>query len=165
MDIRTPVASDFESLSALVNWAIAETHIHFGSAPTDAATMLAGYQSVCGEYPWFVAADEQQVLGFASSGVYKPREAYRWTCDVSVYVDRLHHGKGLGKALYSRLLQELRDQGFRSAVASIALPNEASIALHEKLGFQLCGTIREAGYKFECWHDVGIWQLMLTDAH
>ena len=90
--------------------------------------------------------------------------AYRWSCDVSVYVAPDAQRKGAGMQLYVRLLDMLEGQGFRNAFAGIALPNDASIALHERLGFTHLGTYRDVGYKLGAWHDVGWWQKILTDA-
>jgi phosphinothricin acetyltransferase len=95
------------------------------------------------------------VAGIAYAAPWKTRPAYAWCAESTVYVSGRHRGLGLGTALYARLLESLASQGFRSVVAGIALPNEASVRLHESQGYVHAGTIRRAGYKHGRWHDVG----------
>ena len=87
--------------------------------------------------------------------------AYRWAADVSVYVAPSAHGRGIGRRLYTELFQRLKQQGFYVACATIALPNEASIALHRAMGFEPVGVYRNVGWKLGAWHDVSSWQLQL----
>jgi L-amino acid N-acyltransferase YncA len=101
------------------------------------------------------------VVGYAYACEWAERGAYRWSVETSVYVDADHHGRGVGRALYSELFDRLRAQGFRVAVAGVTLPNPASIALHESMGFEPIGALRRIGWKDGAWHDVGYWQLDL----
>jgi L-amino acid N-acyltransferase YncA len=116
--------------------------------------------------PFLVADDGGQVLGFAYASPFRERPAYHRTREVSVYLHRAARGEGLGTRLYAELLPRLVDAGFHTALALIALPNKASVALHERAGFELAGTMREVGDKQERMIDVGIYQMMLvpTDA-
>ncbi|MEO6597382.1 MAG: N-acetyltransferase family protein, partial [Planctomycetota bacterium] len=91
----------------------------------------------------------------------RARKAYRWTTETGIYVAAEQLGHGIGKPLYVRLLEVLRAQGFYSAIGGIALPNDVSVRLHEGLGFMRCGTMPRVGRKFDRWHDVGFWQLVL----
>ena len=104
-----------------------------------------------------------QVIGYAYAGPHRARPAYRWSVDVTVYVAKHAHRGGVGRALYRDLLARLADQGFHSAFAGIALPNDKSVGLHEAMGFEHLGTYREVGFKFGGWHDVGWWRLCLND--
>lgn len=113
-------------------------------------------------HAWLVAEREGTVLGYAYACTFNERPAYRWSAGVSVYVDRDHRGQGIGRLLYTSLLAKLRRRGFRMACAGITLPNEASVALHEHLGFEPAGVFREIGWKQGAWHDVGWWQLELV---
>lgn len=113
---------------------------------------------------WLVAERDGAIAGFAYGGEHRARAAYRWACDVSIYIDADHRGCGLGRVLYSTLLESLRDRGLRIACAGITLPNPASVALHEKLGFEPLGVYRRIGWKAGAWHDVGWWQLELVPA-
>jgi L-amino acid N-acyltransferase YncA len=130
-------------------------------APT-AAEMAARIEETTATHPWLVAESDGEVVGFAYSCPHRSRPAYRWSVDVSVYVGDGHRGEGHGRHLYEALFEELRERGFRVACAGITLPNEASIALHEKLGFEPVGVYRGIGWKAGAWRDVGWWQLELS---
>jgi L-amino acid N-acyltransferase YncA len=112
-------------------------------------------------HPWLVAERDAEVVGFAYGCPHRSRPAYRWAVDVSVYVVAGHQGQGNGMGLYEALFAELRARRFRVACAGITLPNEASVALHEKLGFVPVGVYRGIGWKAGAWRDVGWWQLDL----
>jgi L-amino acid N-acyltransferase YncA len=112
--------------------------------------------------PWLVA-DVEGVVGYAYAGPHHGRAGYRWAVNVSVYLAAEARGRGLGRALYGGLLPVLRRLGYVQAFAGIALPNDASVGLHEAVGFAPIGVYRSVGYKFGAWHDVGWWQLPLTD--
>jgi len=112
-------------------------------------------------HPWLVAERDGIVAGFAYGAPHRDRSAYRWAADVSVYVDRERHRQGVGRELYVALLELLRRQGFRWACAGVTLPNDASVGLHEALGFEPVGVYREIGWKDGAWRDVGWWQLEL----
>ena len=114
-------------------------------------------------YPWLVLAEPGGVLGYAHAGAFRPRPAYQWSVEVSVYVAAGARRTGAGRRLYTALLALLRLQGFVSAFAGVALPNDASVGLHEAMGFQPVGVYRNAGFKFGRWIDVGWWQLQLRE--
>jgi phosphinothricin acetyltransferase len=114
-------------------------------------------------HPWVVAEGGGEVVGYAYACRHRERPAYRWSVDVSVYVADAKQGGGIGRSLYEVLFERLRRQGFRTACAGITLPNEASVALHEHLGFEAVGVYRRIGWKAGAWRDVGWWQLPLTD--
>lgn len=107
---------------------------------------------------WLVAERDGAVAGFAYATPYRARPAYRWAVETSVYVSATAHGRGTGRALYEALLFELESRGLRTACAAIALPNPASVALHEAVGFAPVGIFRGIGYKAGAWRDVGWWQ-------
>lgn len=113
-------------------------------------------------HAWLVCEDGRQIVGFAYGTQHRTRAAYRWAADVTVYVDPERHRSGIGRALYETLLDRLREQGFHVACAGITLPNDASVGLHESLGFEPVGVYRRIGWKAGEWHDVGWWQLELT---
>ena len=109
--------------------------------------------------PWLVVECDGAVVGYAYAAGWKPRPAYRHSSEVSVYVAAAHQGKGLGSALYGRLLPELERGGIHVALSGIALPNPASVALHERHGFCKVAQLCDVGFKFGRWIDVGYWQL------
>ena len=117
--------------------------------------------AVSARYPWLVAELDGAVAGYAYASAHRERAAYRWAVDVAVYVDPDHHRRGVGRALYEELLARLGAQGFRVACAGITLPNAASVALHEALGFEPVGVYRRIGWKFGRWYDVAWYQRAL----
>jgi L-amino acid N-acyltransferase YncA len=114
-------------------------------------------------YPWVVAEPDGAVVGYAYGSVHRARPAYRWSVEVSAYVHQDWHGRGIGRLLYAELFERLREGGFVTAFAGIALPNEASVRFHESMGFEPIGVFRNIGFKLGRWHDVGWWQRPLRE--
>ncbi len=114
-------------------------------------------------HPWLVAEDDGETIGFAYGSPHRERSAYRWATDVTVYVSPTHHRRGVGRRLYEDLLSELAEQGFYVACAGITLPNEASVSLHNALGFTEVGVYRRIGFKFGAWRDVAWMQRELRE--
>jgi phosphinothricin acetyltransferase len=136
----------------------------FEECAPDAAGLASRITRVSATHPWLVAEDGGELVGYVYACPFQARPAYRWSASVSVYIAAGHHGQGLGRALYTELFARLRSQGFRMACAGITLPNEASVGLHESLGFERTGVNREVGWKHGAWRDVGWWQLELSPA-
>ncbi|HLL32027.1 MAG TPA: GNAT family N-acetyltransferase, partial [Allosphingosinicella sp.] len=114
-------------------------------------------------YPWLAGeAEDGTLLGYAYAARFRDRPAYRFTVETSVYLRAGAAGRGLGRRLYEPLLAALEAQGFTQAIAAITLPNEASVRLHERLGFVSAGIYRQVGWKLGAWHDVGLWQRALA---
>lgn len=133
----------------------------FEDVAPDARAMRERMRRVQATHPWLVAEDGGRVAGYAYASRHRERAAYRWACDVAVYVGAAHQRRGVGRRLYEALFERLRAQGFHVAVAGITLPNDASVALHESLGFELVGVHRAIGWKAGAWRAVGWWQLRL----
>lgn len=133
----------------------------FEEKPPNAARFAERIVDLATTYPWLVAEQEGEVVGYAYACPHRARPAYRWAVEVSVYVAADQHGRGHGRALYGELFERLRRQRFQIACAGITLPNEASVALHESLGFVAVGVYRRIGWKDGEWRDVGWWQLEL----
>jgi L-amino acid N-acyltransferase YncA len=161
MVIRPFTPRDVAAACTLTNHFIERTAIHFGSRPATEQEFHDAYDAARPTYPWLAAETGGRVVGYAKAGAWRPRDAYALTAEVTVYVDPAFHRRGTGRSLYTELLRNLRDRGFHTAVAGIALPNPGSIALHQALGFDHVGTFRQVGRKFDRWHDVSWWQLML----
>jgi phosphinothricin acetyltransferase len=136
----------------------------FEDEPPDAAEMERRIATTAERYPWLVAERDGAVAGYAYGTAHRTRPAYRWVVEVTVYVDAARHRSGVGRELYQALLPLLARQRLQVVVAGITLPNEASVALHEAVGFQPVGIYRDFGYKFGAWHDVGWWQARLAPA-
>ncbi len=113
-------------------------------------------------HEWLVMEIASAVVGYAYGHAHRARAAYQYSVETSVYIHRDFHSQGIGRQLYTELLHVLAGKGFHNAYAGITLPNPASIALHESLGFEAIGVFREVGYKRNQWHDVGWWQLSLA---
>lgn len=121
-------------------------------------------QTTTRTHPWLIAEDETEVIGYAYATRHRERACYRWATDVTVYVAPESQRRGVGRTLYETLFQLLAQQGFRIACAGITLPNQASVGLHEALGFRPVGVYQKIGWKMGAWHDVGWWQLELGPA-
>ena len=113
-------------------------------------------------YPWLVLEDDGRVFAYAYAASHRARSAYRWTVEVGIYVDAIRHRSGAGRRLYGALLDLLRRQNLRLALAGITVPNDASIGLHRAMGFEEVGIFREVGWKAGAWRDVAWWQLNLA---
>jgi L-amino acid N-acyltransferase YncA len=157
-------ASDAAACAAIYAPYVADSPVTFEERPPDAAEMAARIERFAATHAWLVAEREGQVVGYAYAYPFQRRPAYRWTAGVSVYVADGVRGRGAGRALYVVLFDRLRERGFRIAHAGITLPNEASVALHEGLGFERVGVNREIGWKNGAWHDVAWYQLELAPA-
>ena len=156
--VREASAADAAACAALYAPYVTGTAISFEVDPPSAEEMAA---RIAAAHVWLVAVEDDRVVGFAYAGEFKSRAAYARTCEVSVYLARDHTGRGAGRALYTDLLDRLTARGFRVAVAIIALPNEASEALHRSFGFEPAGVLRGVGFKCGAWHDVAYWQRAL----
>jgi phosphinothricin acetyltransferase len=157
--IRAVVETDFDAIAAITNHYIATTTIHFAYEPLP----VEKYRSMwTGKHPWFAAEEGGEVVGYAKAGTWRDRAAYDCTAEIGLYVRNDVRGKGHGKALYTALLDELSRRGFRSAIAGITLPNDASIQLHHAFGFVSVGVVRDAGYKMDQWCDVEFFQKLFT---
>jgi phosphinothricin acetyltransferase len=140
---------------------VEETPITFETAVPAIADFAARVENILPGLPWLVAESEGQINGYAYASRHHERAAYGWSVDVSVYLAQNARGRGIGRRLYQRLLAILTELGYYNAFAGIALPNPASVGMHESFGFEPIGVYRKAGYKFGLWHDVGWWQLTL----
>jgi L-amino acid N-acyltransferase YncA len=134
----------------------------FEERAPDREEMASRIERISATHPWLVAERRDELLGYAYACAHRERPAYRWATEVSVYVAEKQRRQGIGLALYEVLLERLRRQRFRVACAGITLPNEASVLLHERLGFDPIGVYRGIGWKAGAWRDVGYWQLDLA---
>lgn len=161
MEIRDATPDDAAAIAAIYNPYVAATCITF---ETDAVTAQAMRERILeagdAHLPWLVATDGGAIIGYAYASRWKGRCAYRHSAESTVYLDPSSKGKGIGRALYSALIERLRAQGIRAVIGGIALPNEPSIGLHERLGFEKVAHFRQVGFKQDRWIDVGYWQLL-----
>ena len=164
IDIHAAHTRDAAALADIYNPYVLETTITFEEkavVPSDMAARIAEAHDA--GLPFLSAELGGAVVGFAYASKWKGRCAYRHSAETTVYVGRDHWRCGVGKALYVRLLDFLQQGGIHAAIGGIALPNESSVALHERLGFAQVACFKEVGYKFNRWIDVGYWQRLLSD--
>ncbi len=162
--IRQATETDAERIRIIYNHYIATTTISFEEEPVTAADMAKRIADVgAAKLPWLVMIDGDTLIGYAYATKWRVRAAYRFAVESSVYLDPDYAGRGAGTVLYEALLAELRQRELHLAIGGIAQPNEASVRLHERLGFKKVAHFEEVGLKFGRWVDVGYWQLKLTD--
>jgi L-amino acid N-acyltransferase YncA len=159
--IRTATTADAAAIADIYNHYVRETIITFEETPVSTDEMARRIADIGARHPWLVFEYDGAVAGWAYATEWKPRSAYRLSVETTVYLADSHRGRGTGTALYKALLAELTARKLHTAVGVIALPNAASIALHEKLGFAKVAHVAEVGRKFDRWVDVGYWQLIL----
>jgi phosphinothricin acetyltransferase len=159
--IRPATPADALAICGIYNHYVATTVISFEEAPVAIDEMAKRIADLSPTHPWYVAEEDGIVAGYAYAGPWRTRAAYRFAVESTVYVASERGGRGLGAKLYDVLLRDLADRGFHCVMGGIALPNPASVALHEKLGFVKVAHFREIGWKFGRRIDVGYWQRML----
>jgi L-amino acid N-acyltransferase YncA len=158
--IRDAVVDDLPTIAAITAHYVAHTAIHFAYQPPTVDELTAAWEAR-GRQVWLVDDDGGAVVGYAKSDRFRARAAYDRSTEVGVYLAPDVRGRGRGRALVATLLDRLTAAGFHLAIAGIALPNPASVALFEGAGFTAVGVFREVGWKFDAWHDVGFWQRRL----
>ncbi|QNA91197.1 N-acetyltransferase [Massilia sp. Dwa41.01b] len=160
--IRPARALDAAAICGIYNHYVAHTAISFEEDPVSSADMAQRIRDVdAADLPWLVLIESDHLIGYAYATKWRARPAYRYSVESSVYLDPAHHGQGAGRMLYEALLEELRARDLHLVIGGIAQPNEASVALHERLGFRKVAHFSEVGMKFGQWRDVGYWQLQL----
>ncbi len=164
MKVRQVRREDAARIAAIYNPYILTTCITFEEQAVSGDEMQRRIATTLKEeMPWLVCEDNDEIVGYAYAHQWSARSAYRYSVEPSVYVAKDTTGHGVGKMLYQALLDELRQRSKRNVVGVIALPNNASIRLHEALGFKKVGELADVGYKQGRWCSVGFWQLQLSD--
>ena len=152
--IRLARTGDAQRIAEIYAPHVTDRPTSFELMPPDGPAMAGRIAAVLRQWPWLVWDDGGGAVAYAYASAHAERVAYRWSVNVSVYVDAAHQRRGLGRALYLRLFEILRAQGVYSAFAGITLPNASSVGLHAALGFEHIGVFRNAGHKLGAWHDV-----------
>ena len=164
MIVRLATGADAAAVAAIYAPYVTDSIVSFEEEPPDEAAMRGRIESGGGLHPWLVADENGRVAGYASASPFRPRAAYRYALETSVYLGLDRCGRGLGRLLYSRLLALAERQGFVQAIGAITLPNDASVGLHRSLGFREAGIYRDVGWKCGGWRSVGLWQRALAPA-
>ena len=161
--IRAATPDDADAICAIYNHYVSNTAISFEEEPVSSGEMARRLADItAANLPWLVLCEDDLVAGYAYATKWRVRQAYRFSVETSIYLGQHHTGKGSGRMLYEALLAELRRRELHLAIAGIAQPNEASVRLHEALGFRKVAHFSEVGRKFGNWIDVGYWQLQLN---
>lgn len=160
--IRSATIHDAEAIAKIYSWYVLNTVISFEVDVVTAEEMAQRISAVMlDSLPWLVMESAGQIVGYAYASKWKGRCSYRFSVETTVYVDEKMQKQGIGSALYAELLTILRGKSLHVVMGGIALPNETSVALHEKFGFQKVAHFKEVGFKFDRWVDVGYWQLTI----
>jgi len=160
--IRLATADDAAAIASIYAPYVTGSAVSFETEPPDEVEMRSRILAGGDLYPWLVADDQGEILGYAYACAFRARKAYRFAVEATVYVAGGAQGRGIGRQLYAALIPMLEAQGFTQAIAAITLPNEASVRLHEAQGFAQAGVYREVGFKLGEWRSVGLWQRSLA---
>jgi L-amino acid N-acyltransferase YncA len=162
MHIRNANPDDAAAIHAIYSPIVSDTAISFETDVPSVSEMATRIHKVQQTLPWLVGVDPQnQVLGYVYASKFRERAAYQWTVEVTAYVHKNARGQGVARQLYEALFDRLVALGYFQAIATITLPNSASVALHESLGFKAAGLFQGVGHKLDAWRDVGYWQKAL----
>ncbi|MDG1753168.1 MAG: GNAT family N-acetyltransferase [Thalassotalea sp.] len=161
--LREVELSDAQQIANIYNYYIEKTVITFEEELVSAKDIQERIEKIKQSgHIWLVAEIDGQIVGYAYSAPWRDRSAYRFASEVSVYLSHISQGKGLGSLLYQTLFEQLKSTQIKILIGGITLPNEASVALHEKFGMEKVAHFDEVGFKFEQWLDVGYWQVKLN---
>ncbi len=162
MRIRLATIDDSPTLALIYNHYIEHSHATFETEKIDAAEMSRRLEKAFSHgYPFLVCETENEIAGYAYGRQYRPRAAYQHSIEISVYVRPAFENRGVGTRLYEQLIPEIVGLGFHAIIAGVSLPNDASVKLHEKFGFEKVAHFSEVGNKFGRWIDVGYWEIVV----
>ena len=159
--IRDINVYDSKQICDIYNYYVLKTIVTFEESEVTEADMRSRIENTNAKIPWIVYEVDGIILGYAYASEWKPRCAYKNSLETTVYLRNCESGKGVGSLLYAELVHRLKAMNYHALIGGISLPNKASIALHEKFGFEKIGQFKEVGYKFDHWIDVGYWELIL----
>lgn len=162
MQIRNAKPDDAVDIAYIYNYYVATSHATFEIDPVDEAEMLRRMAEAWNaDHPFLVCEEKGEIVGYAYGHTFRPRPAYSLSIEVSVYVRPGRTEGNVGTRLYEKLLEQIKNGDFHAVIGGISLPNDASVRLHEKFGFEKVAHFREVGRKFDRWIDVGYWELIL----
>jgi phosphinothricin acetyltransferase len=164
MPVRPVRIEDADSILEIYAAYVSDTSITFEIEVPSRKEMQERIRNISSLFPWFVYEEGNEIKGYAYASKHRERAAYRWSVDFAVYVRTDSQHRGIGKTLFSKLIETVSGLGYYNAFGVITIPNEKSIALHESFGFINAGVKKNCGYKLGQWHDVGVWQLILRNA-
>jgi len=160
--IRKASLADASALLEIYNYYVIHTTVTFDEVAVSLSAFTKKIDDILKAYPFFVFEENNEILGFTYGSKFRPKPAYNYTVESTVYVKHGVHGKKIGTQLYATLIAALKEQKFKSVLGVLTIPNPASIKLHEKFGFTQVAHLKEVGFKFDTWLDVGIFQLKIN---
>lgn len=160
--IRSVTLEDAREIAEIYNYYVLNSCVTFEELEFSAEEMRGRIEATNLKFPWLVFEKDSEILGYAYATMWKPRSAYKHTVESTVYLKKEATKNGIGSLLYAALIDQLTDLGFHAVIGGISLPNEASIALHEKFGFEKIAQFKEVGYKFKKRIDVGYYELLIN---
>lgn len=160
--IRKATLADANALLEIYNYYVIHTTVTFDEVAVSLNAFTEKLELILAGYPCLVFEDDNEILGFAYGSKFRPKPAYNYTVESTVYVKNGAHGKQIGSRLYTELIALLKEQNFKSILGVLTIPNPASVKLHDKFGFTQVAHLREVGFKFDTWLDVGIFQLKIN---
>ena len=162
MEFRSVETSDSFQITEIYNHFIATSHATFELEPIDVAEMEKRiHETLEAGYPFLICESDSGIVGYAYGRKFRPRRAYQHSLEITIYIKPGYERRRIGSQLYENLIAAIKKGDFHSIIAGISLPNDASISLHEKFGFEKVAHFREVGFKFDRWIDVGYWQMIL----
>ncbi|MBI2433581.1 MAG: N-acetyltransferase [Candidatus Hydrogenedentes bacterium] len=160
--LRAATPADAEAILSIYAPYVRDTAVSFDTEVPDQAAYARHIEEHLHRYPWLVAEQEREVIGYSYASLHRTRAAYRWSVESSIYIAAKARRSGVGRALYTALFDLLRRQGFVRCYAGITLPNPASLGFHEAFGFEPVGVYHAAGFKQGRWYDVGWWEYAIV---
>lgn len=162
--IRYATPQDAQDLLAIYRPYVQDSAISFETSLPSVEEFHHRISETLTKFPWIVYKLDQKIVGYAYAGTYRTRAAYAWSVESTIYIHHEFHGRGIGKELYLKLFELIKAQGVVNVIAGITIPNEPSIQFHEALGFRQMAHLKNLGFKFGRWWDVGFWQYELQPA-
>lgn len=157
--IRAFHINDIPELLDIYNYYVLNTTVTFDLEALSLQVFTEKINTINKEYPCIIFEKENEILGFAYGSKFRPKPAYHYVVESTVYVKYNTHGKQIGTQLYAELLKQLKEAKFHTVLGVLTIPNAASVKLHDKFGFKQVAHLKEVGFKFGEWQHIGIWQL------
>jgi phosphinothricin acetyltransferase len=161
--VRRATTADAAACLAIYRPFVEATAVSFEAVVPDVEEFAARIEKSLSAWTWLIVERDGRCIGYAYGHAHRERAAYRWSVEVTIYVDSSHRRQGLGRHLYERLFIDLTNLGYCNVYAGVTQPNESSMALHRGVGFEYIGTFRSVGRKFDRWHDVAWFQRKLRE--
>lgn len=159
--IRPLDIGDAQALLDIYNYYVLNSTATFDIEVLSLKTFIDKLNHINADYPFIVFEEDNEILGYAYGSRFRPKPAYNYVVESTVYVKHTAHGKQIGTKLYAKLLSLLKEMNLHTVLGVLTIPNESSIKLHEKFGFEQVANLKEVGLKFGTWQNIGIWQLKL----